>query len=98
MSALRRHCLLIAAALVVPALATAAALAGNSTEGKRLLEANCFGCHDTSVYTRSPRSVRSLDALKQQLEMCGHASAKDLSAADKQNIVKYLNDQYYRFP
>jgi hypothetical protein len=98
MPTLRRYCILIAASMVVPALAVAAVLAGNSTEGKRLLEANCFGCHDTSVYTRSPRSVRSLDALKQQLEMCGHASAKDLSAADKQNIVKYLNDQYYRFP
>lgn len=98
MSNLRRHCILIAAALIVPALAAAAALVGDSADGKRLLDANCFGCHDASVYTRSPRSVRSLDALKQQLEMCGHASAKDLSTADKQNIVKYLNDQYYHFP
>ena len=98
MSTLRRQCILIAAALIVPALAMAAALAGDSTEGKRLLDANCFGCHDASVYTRSPRSVRSLDALKQQLEMCGHASKKDLSATDRQNIVKYLNDQYYHFP
>lgn len=95
---LSRHCILIAAPLTVLALAATAALPGNSADGKRLLEANCFRCHDASVYTRPTRSVRSLAALKQQLETCGHAASKDLSAGDKENIVKYLNEQYYRFP
>jgi hypothetical protein len=40
--------------------------------------------------------VRSLDALKQQLDTCGHATDKSLSAADKQNIVKYLNERFYK--
>jgi hypothetical protein len=75
-----------------------AALPGDSTEGKRLHDANCTGCHDSGVYTRKARSIRSLDALKQQLDTCGHATKKEFSATEKQNIVKYLNDQYYRFP
>ncbi len=75
-----------------------AALPGDSAEGKRLHDANCTGCHDSGVYTRKARSIGSLDALKQQLETCGHATKKEFSATEKQNIVKYLNDQYYRFP
>jgi hypothetical protein len=31
------------------------------------------------------------------LESCGHASDKNLSPADKQSIVRYLNDQFYQF-
>lgn len=75
-----------------------AALPGDSAAGKRLHEASCTGCHDSGVYTRKARTVHSLDALKQQLESCGHATKKEFSAAEKQNIIKFLNDQYYRFP
>lgn len=75
-----------------------AALPGDSAEGKRLHDSNCTGCHDSSVYTRQTRTVRSVDALKQQLETCGHAANKNLSAADRQNIVKYLNERFYKLP
>jgi hypothetical protein len=68
---------------------------GDSTDGKRLHDANCVGCHDSSVYTRKTRSVNSLDALKRQLETCGHASNKDLTPIEKQHIIKYLNDAFY---
>lgn len=98
-SARAGNCLLIAASLALPAFnALAAAVPGDSAEGKRLYDASCTGCHDTGVFTRKTRSVQSLDALKQQLNSCGHASGKELSPAQKQDIVKYLNDQFYRFP
>lgn len=74
-----------------------AALPGDSAEGKRLHEANCTKCHDTSVYTRKDRSVHSLDALKQQLQACNHMANKDFSASQMQDIIKYLNDQFYHF-
>jgi mono/diheme cytochrome c family protein len=96
--ALAGNCL-IAASLALPTFnALAAAVPGDSAEGKRLYDASCTGCHDTGVFTRKTRSVQSLDALKQQLNSCGHASGKELSPAQKQDIVKYLNDQFYRFP
>jgi cytochrome c553 len=75
-----------------------AAVPGDSADGKRLHDANCKGCHDTGVYTRKDRHVRSLDALKQQLGSCSHAAKKEFSATETQNIVKYLNDQFYKFP
>ena len=91
--------LLVAVSLqLLAANCLAAAVPGDGAEGKRLYDANCTGCHDTGVFTRKTRSVQSLDALKQQLNSCGHASGKDLSPAQKQDIVKYLNDQFYRFP
>jgi hypothetical protein len=91
-------CLLFAASLALLALSAFAALPGDSADGKRLHDANCKGCHDTGVYSRKTRSVQSLDALKQQLDACGHGSGKELSPTQKQNIVRYLNEEFYKFP
>ena len=75
-----------------------AALPGDSADGKRLHDANCMGCHDTSIYTREDRLVRSLDALKKRLGDCSHMANKDFSTNETQNLIKYLNDQFYQFP
>ena len=74
-----------------------AELPGNSTDGSFLHDANCLGCHDTGVYTRKDRRIRSLDALKGQLANCSHMATLQLSAIETQNIIKYLNDQFYQF-
>jgi hypothetical protein len=89
--------ILFAVSLASLASSAFAALPGDGTDGKRLHDANCVGCHDTGVYTRKTRSVQSLGALKQQLDSCGHASGRELSPLQKQNVIKYLNDQFYRF-
>jgi hypothetical protein len=89
--------LLFAASLALLASGAFAALPGDSADGKRLHDANCKGCHDSGIYTRKTRSVHALDGLKQQLDSCGHASGKELSPMQKQNIIKYLNDQFYQF-
>ncbi len=78
--------------------AYAAVLAGDTADGKRLHDANCVGCHDTGIYTRKDHLVRSLDALKERLGDCSHMAKKEFSAIETQNIIKYLNDQFYRFP
>ena len=62
--------------LLIPS-AYAASLPGDSADGKRLYDANCMGCHDTSVLTRKDRVVQSLDALKKQLVSCSHAAKKN---------------------
>ena len=77
--------------------AYAASLPGDSADGKRLHDANCMGCHDTSVFTRKDRLVQSLDALKKQLASCTHMSKKEFSASETQDLLKYLNDQFYHF-
>jgi cytochrome c553 len=82
--------------LLMPS-AYAASLPGDSADGKRLHDANCTKCHDTDLYTRKDRHVQSLDALKEQLANCGHMAQKEYSAIETQNIIKYLNDQFYQF-
>lgn len=77
--------------------AHAAALPGDSAAGKRLHDANCMGCHDTGIYTRKDHFIQSLEALKTQLSDCSHSVNKQFSATETQNIVKYLNDQFYKF-
>lgn len=74
-----------------------AAVPGDSVDGQRLHTSNCTGCHDSGVYTRKDRTVRSLDELKQQLQGCSHIAKKDLSPTEMQNLVKFLNDSYYHF-
>ena len=75
-----------------------AAVPGDGAAGKRVHDANCVSCHGDSVYTRQDHKVRSLDGLKKQVENCTHMAQKEFSLAEKQDIVKYLNDQFYRFP
>ena len=82
--------------LLMPS-AYAAELPGDSADGKRLHDANCMGCHDTSIYTRKDHLIRSLDALKEQLGDCSHMAKKEFSVTEAQNIIKYLNDQFYQF-
>jgi mono/diheme cytochrome c family protein len=77
--------------------AQAGELPGDSAEGKRLHDANCLSCHDSSVYTRKDRQVGSLNALQEQLANCSHMAKKEFSAKETQDIVKYLNDAFYRF-
>jgi cytochrome c553 len=77
--------------------AYAASLPGDSAEGERLVHANCTACHDTDIFTRKDRLVQSLDALKKQLVSCTHAVKKEFSASEMQDLLKYLNDQFYHF-
>ena len=86
---------LVATILLVPG--ANAASPGDSADGQRLHEANCTGCHNAGVYTRENRQVRSLDALKQQLEGCGHVAKKEFSVTETQSIIKYLNERFYHF-
>ena len=82
--------------LLMPS-AYAASSPGDSAEGKRLLEANCMECHQTDIYTRKDRRVQSLDALKEQVVSCTHMAKKEFSASEMQDLLKYLNDQFYHF-
>jgi len=89
-------CASLSMILMMPS-AYAASLSGDSADGKRLYDANCMGCHDTGIHTRNDRIVQSLDALEKRVGNCTHAARKEFSANETQNIIKYLNDQFYHF-
>ena len=77
--------------LLMPS-AYAAPLAGDGANGKRFTE-----CHQTDIFTRKDRKVQSLDGLKEQLVACSHVAKVDFSASEMQDLLKYLNDQFYHF-
>ena len=79
------------------ALAAQAALPGSSAEGKKFHDTNCVKCHDTSVYSRKDRHIKSLDALNGQLSSCAHGAQVILTDDEQRNIVKYLSEQFYKF-
>jgi len=78
-------------------LASAATPGDSAAAGQRLHQANCTGCHDSSMYTRPNHKVRSLDALEHQVEGCGRAAKKEFSATEIRDLVTYLNESYYHF-
>jgi mono/diheme cytochrome c family protein len=82
--------------LLMPS-AYAASLPGDSANGKRLYDANCVECHDSSIFTRKDRHVQSLDALKEQVANCTHMAKKEFSASETQDLLKYLSDEFYHF-
>lgn len=83
--------------LLYTALLAQPALAGDSSAGKKLYDANCTKCHDTSVHTRQERKIKSLDALDKQLIACAQAAQVKLSDTERGNIAEYLNEQFYKF-
>lgn len=87
----------VSAMILLMPTAYAASLPGDSVNGKQLYDANCTGCHDTSVLSRSDRFVQSLDALKEQLGSCSHMANAEFSTSETQDLIKYLNDEFYNF-
>jgi hypothetical protein len=87
----------VSALILLMQTAYAASLPGDSVNGKRLYDAKCTGCHDTSVLSRTDRVVQSLDALQEQLVSCSHMANAEFSASETQDLIKYLNDEFYGF-
>ena len=83
--------------MLLMSTANAAELPGDGANGKRLFDGNCTGCHDTSVMTRKDRTVQSLDALKAQLANCAHMAKKEFTESETQDLLAYLNDEFYHF-
>jgi hypothetical protein len=87
----------VSVSILLMPTAYAAPLPGDGANGKRLYDASCTGCHDTSVLSRTDRVVQSLDALKEQLVSCSHMANSEFSASEMQDLLKYLNDEFYEF-
>jgi cytochrome c2 len=86
---------LIAAVLSVST--QAASLPGDTANGKKLHDARCTSCHNDSVYTRKDHKVTSLQELTGQIHNCEHMADVTLGKSQVNDLVKYLNETYYKF-
>jgi hypothetical protein len=73
-------------------------LFGDAAAGARLHATQCVGCHDSSVYTRKERKIHSLEGLIRQVNFCNTQLKRQLTKDNIDDLVRYLNDTYYRYP
>ncbi len=83
--------------LLIPLLLVTASAAADARRGKQLHDSHCMKCHDTGVYSRSNRFVRSPDALRAQVDRCGLNAGARWSDTDIQDVVDYLDQAFYHF-
>lgn len=100
-----RHPALLLVALMLPVSALADdMLPGNATHGKQLLQAKCVACHarmfggdGSAVYTRKNHTVHSIEGLMGRVAACNQRVGAHFSGQDVDDVVKYLNETYYKF-
>jgi cytochrome c2 len=86
-----------AIAAVFSVSAQAAPLPGDAASGKKLYEANCTSCHKDEVHTRKDHKVKNLQGLSEQIRNCEHMTDVKLEKNQVNDLVKYLNETYYKF-
>jgi cytochrome c553 len=75
----------------------AATLPGDAANGKKLHDASCTSCHNDSVYKRQDHKIKSLEGLTQQIRNCEHMTDVTLGKTQVSDLVKFLNETYYKF-
>ncbi len=93
-------------AMFIPSsLMAAALLPGDAENGKTLHDSkSCMSCHTqmTSgkpdlLYTRADRKVSDLGGLIKQVSGCNKMQNVGLDENGINDVVKYLNDSFYKF-
>jgi cytochrome c2 len=72
-------------------------LLGDDKKGKQIHDQRCVKCHNSSVYTRDPRQVKSIEGLIGRVNMCNSQLDMKLDKKQLDDITKYLNKAFYKF-
>ena len=75
----------------------AALLPGDAAKGKAVHDKQCSACHDTGVYTRADRRVKSVEGLIGQVNNCVRQTGVKLDRDQINDLVKYLDESFYKF-
>ncbi len=85
--------------LLAPAnVSIAALLPGDAMNGKPLHDGRCLACHDSRVYTRPDRKLKTVEGLMGQVRMCNQQLNTNLSREQLNDVIKYLDSAFYKFP
>ena len=81
-----------------------AMLLGDTGNGKKLLTEKCSSCHiqkmggdGSGIFTRKNHIVKSVEGLIGRVNGCNQNTQANLSKDQVNDIVKYLNETYYKF-
>lgn len=85
------------AALAVVASGGPAAAAGDAARGAKLHE-DCLGCHGTELYVAPRAKVKTLVALKREVDKWNDRMNPKFTRQEVDDIVAWLNRDFYRLP
>ena len=91
--ALSRVALVCCVLFALPAMS----LAETFDRGQALYENHCKSCHESWAHAREGREASSVDALRKRVAAWSLHSGLDWSDEDVEDVVAYLNRQFYRF-
>lgn len=70
---------------------------GDPSEGKALHDKSCVACHDSSVYSRPDRKIKSASQLAARISGCNANTGANWFPSDEENVGAYLNHSFYHF-
>ncbi len=82
---------------VLVAAMPAAQAAGDPFRGEKRHQ-DCLGCHSTELYVPPRAKVTTLAALKKETERWNDRMNPKFTAQEIEDIVAWLNRNFYKFP
>jgi len=86
----------LALTLLAGCSAPAPEIKGDPGRGEKLHEV-CLDCHGTGLYASAERKIKSLPALRREVARWGDYYSPALTPQDNEDVVVYLNAQFYKF-
>jgi len=86
--------LLLAISLIITTFNSQAADLDN---GRTLHTGNCLACHTSNMYKSKVRKVHDLAALTARVKRCDFSLGTQWFDDDIDDVVAYLNRDYYKF-
>lgn len=74
-----------------------AAAGGDSVRGEKLHQ-DCLGCHGTELYVPPAAKVKTLAALRREVDKWNDRMNPKFTAQEIEDLVAWLNRDFYRFP
>ena len=90
--------------LAIISLSARALMLGDAEKGRIAHDSKCVACHTaqfggdgSGIYLRTQRRVKSAEGLIKQVEFCNRQTGAGFSEEQINDVIKYLNESFYRF-
>lgn len=70
---------------------------GDPKAGKSLHDKSCMTCHDSSMYTRTARKIKTAGQLAARISGCNANTGAGWFPDEEQHVGAYLNQSFYHF-
>ena len=91
-----KRAVILLAAWAAIGLSASAIAAGDPVKGAKLHE-DCLGCHASELYAPPRAKVKTLSALKKEVERWNDRMNPKFTKKEIEDLVAYLNANFYKF-